>query len=217
MTSLTYEMEQVDRISLSSWTILIMKQTTIVIESFDKQITQMSTPLRPQANNELVKGDHSNSFISLFEHIHTVSESLSNELDREIEHELQTLNTTTTVKHVTIKEPVVRPSVSVDDFVRTNKTVSGKFSPQFRETSSRISWSDCLSSTTDTTRDLNMLHNAYKQNLNSISTTRTSRSQTFDPKKKIQPQKPTMNKPLQVSSGEFCSEIFLSFTEDFLS
>lgn len=41
-----------------------------------------------------------------------------------------------------------------------------------------------------------MLHNAYKQNINSVSTNRTSRSQVSDPKKKIQPQKPTSNNPL---------------------
>lgn len=41
-----------------------------------------------------------------------------------------------------------------------------------------------------------MLQNAYKQNLNSISTNRTSRSQTFDSKKKIQTQKPTSIKTI---------------------
>jgi hypothetical protein len=53
-------------------------------------------------------------------------ESLSNELDREIEHEKQKLNTTTTIKHVTIIEPPTRPSASVDDLSRTNKTISGQ-------------------------------------------------------------------------------------------
>jgi hypothetical protein len=54
-----------------------------------------------------------------------ILESLSNELDREIEHEKQKLNTTTTIKHVTIVEPPTRPTASIDDFSRTNKTVSG--------------------------------------------------------------------------------------------
>ena len=53
-------------------------------------------------------------------------ESLSNELDRELEHEKQqTLNATGTNKHVTIVEPPARPSASVDDFDRTGKTTSG--------------------------------------------------------------------------------------------
>ena len=54
-------------------------------------------------------------------------ESISNELDREIEHEKQKLNTTNTLKKVTIIEPLIRPSASVDELSRTNKTVSGKF------------------------------------------------------------------------------------------
>ena len=52
-------------------------------------------------------------------------ESLSNELDREIEHEKQEIPTTTT-KHVTIVEPSIRPSASTDDFNQTAKTTSGK-------------------------------------------------------------------------------------------
>ncbi|CAF4119563.1 unnamed protein product, partial [Rotaria sordida] len=80
-----------------------------VINSFDKQINQMSTPLHHQPNNDIIK------------------ESLSNELDREIEHEEQKkMNVTTTIKHVTIAEPPIRPSASVDDFNRTTKTTSGK-------------------------------------------------------------------------------------------
>ncbi|CAF1014974.1 unnamed protein product [Rotaria sp. Silwood1] len=126
-----------------------------VINSFDKQINQMSTPLHHQPNNN------------------TVKESLSNELDREIEHEEQKMNATTTIKHVTIAEPPIRPSASVDDFSRTTKTVS-----------------DQLSTTSEMTRDLNMLHNAYKQNLKSTPTTRTSRTHTVDSNKKIQQQKP---------------------------
>jgi hypothetical protein len=35
-----------------------------------------------------------------------------------------------------------------------------------------------------------MLQNAYKQNLNPTPTTRASRTHTFDPRKKVQPQKP---------------------------
>jgi hypothetical protein len=107
-------------------------------------------------------------------------ESLSNELDREIEHEKQKLNTTTTIKHVTIIEPPTRPSASVDDLSRTNKTTSLDFLT--------------TTTTSDTTRDLHMLHDAYKQNVSSMPTTRTSRTHTFDPKKKIQQQKPTSNK-----------------------
>ena len=39
-----------------------------------------------------------------------------------------------------------------------------------------------------------MLHNAYKQNINSMPTTRASRGYTFDTKKKTQQQqKPTSN------------------------
>ncbi|CAF4082688.1 unnamed protein product [Rotaria sp. Silwood2] len=132
-----------------------------VINSFDKQINQMSTPLHHQPNDNIIK------------------ESLSNELDREIEHEEQKMNATTTIKHVTIVEPPVRPSASVDDFSRTTKTVS-----------------DQLSTTSDMTRDLNMLQNAYKQNLSSASTIRTSRTNAFDPNKKIQQQKPTIVKNL---------------------
>ncbi|CAF1155921.1 unnamed protein product [Rotaria sordida] len=44
--------------------------------------------------------------------------------------------------------------------------------------------------------DLNMLHNAYKQNLSSAPTTRISRTHTFDPQKKTQQQKPTIIKNL---------------------
>jgi hypothetical protein len=77
------------------------------------------------------------------------------------------MNTTTTIKHVTIIEPPTRPSTSIDDFLTTATTTS------------------------DTTRDLN---NAYKQTISSMPTTRTSRTHTFDSKKKIQQQKPTSNK-----------------------
>ncbi|CAF1115443.1 unnamed protein product [Rotaria sordida] len=134
----------------------------IVINSFDKQINQMSTPLHHQPNNDIIK------------------ESLSNELDREIEHEEQKkMNVTTTIKHVTIAEPPIRPSASVDDFNRTTKTTS-----------------DQLTITSDMAHDLNMLHNAYKQNLSSAPTTRISRTHTFDPQKKTQQQKPTIIKNL---------------------
>ncbi|CAF5053408.1 unnamed protein product, partial [Rotaria sp. Silwood1] len=51
-----------------------------------------------------------------------------------------------------------------------------------------------LSTTSEMTRDLNMLHNAYKQNLKSTPTTRTSRTHTVDSNKKIQQQKPISNK-----------------------
>ena len=37
------------------------------------------------------------------------------------------MNTTTTIKHVTIIEPPTRPSASVDDFSRTAKTTSGRY------------------------------------------------------------------------------------------
>ncbi|CAF0856308.1 unnamed protein product [Adineta steineri] len=128
-----------------------------VLNSFDKQINQMSTPLHPQPDDNIMK------------------ESLTNELDREIENEKQKIN----MKHVTIIEPPTRPSASVDDFTRTAKTIS-----------------DCLTTTTDSTHELNMLHNAYKQNINSEPTTRTTRPSLFDPKKKIQQQqqKPTVIK-----------------------
>ena len=142
------------------------------MSSFDKQINQMSTPLHPPPDDHIVKGKHSNENTPVRNYFHL--ESLTNELDREIEHEMRNLNTTTTIKHVTIVEPPARPTASVDDFSRTNKTVS-----------------DCLSSTTETARDLNMLHNAYKQNLHSAPTTRTARTHTFDPRKKVQPQKST--------------------------
>jgi hypothetical protein len=42
-----------------------------------------------------------------------------------MEHDKQKLNTTTTIKHVTIAEPPTRPSASVDDLSRTVKTTSG--------------------------------------------------------------------------------------------
>jgi hypothetical protein len=103
-----------------------------------------------------------------------ILESISTELDREIEHESQKLNTTTTIKHVTIVEPPIRPAASVDEFSRTTKTVS-----------------DCLNTTSETTRDLKMLHSAYQQNLHSAPTTRVSRTHIFEPKKKVQPQKTT--------------------------
>jgi hypothetical protein len=44
-----------------------------------------------------------------------------------MEHDKQKLNTTTTIKHVTIVEPPTRPSASVDDLSRTVKTTSGNF------------------------------------------------------------------------------------------
>ena len=53
-------------------------------------------------------------------------ESITTELDREIEHEIQIMNNTTT-KHVTIVEPPIRPTTSIDDFSRTAKTASGKY------------------------------------------------------------------------------------------
>ncbi|CAM4758915.1 unnamed protein product [Rotaria magnacalcarata] len=131
-----------------------------VIGSFDNQIHQVSTPLHHKPNHSIIK------------------ESISNELDREIEHEEQKMSGTATIKHVTIVEPSIRPSASVDDFSRTNKTIS-----------------DQLSTTSETARDLNMLHNVYKQNLNSGPTTsHSSRAQKFDPNKKTQQQKPTIIK-----------------------
>lgn len=75
---------------------------------------------------------------------------------------------------MTIVEPPVRAAASVDEFSRTNKTIS-----------------DCLSTTSETARDLKMLHSAYQQNLHSAPTTRVSRTHIFEPKKKIQPQKTT--------------------------
>ena len=99
---------------------LILKK---VLNSFDKQINQMSTPLHHQPDKNVVKGIH-NIFV-LFNKSFIV-ESLTNELDREIEqHESQKLNATATNKHVTIVEPPTRPTASVDDFSRTNKTISG--------------------------------------------------------------------------------------------
>jgi hypothetical protein len=94
-----------------------------VLNSFDKQINQVSTPLHHQPDKNLVKGNHHFFFFFLFNKSFMV-ESLSNELDREMEHETQKLNATTT-KHVTIVEPPTRPTASVDDFSRTNKTISG--------------------------------------------------------------------------------------------
>jgi len=85
----------------------------------------MSTPLHNQPDNNIVKGNHL-YFLHQKMNFFFILESLSNELDREIEHELQKMNTTTTIKRVTIIEPPTRPSASVDDFSRTNKTTSGK-------------------------------------------------------------------------------------------
>ena len=147
----------------------------------------MSTPLHHQPNDNVVKGNHRKTYFT-YKKL-SILESLSNELDREIEHELQKLNTTTTIKRVTIVEPPTRPSASVDDFTRTNKTISGSILV-CRDHLTIVCPLDCLTTTSDTTRDLNMLHNAYKQNLSSMPTTRTVKAHTFDPKKKIQPQKP---------------------------
>jgi len=64
-----------------------------------------------------------------------------------------------------------------------------------------------LTTTSDSTRDLNMLQNAYKQNLKPISNTRT-----FEPKKKVQPQKPIANKSLPVpQSKKIFKKIINSF------
>ncbi|CAF1380955.1 unnamed protein product [Adineta ricciae] len=130
-------------------------RTGTVLNSFDKQINQMSTPLHHQPGENAIK------------------ESITTELDREIEHEMQIMNDTTT-KHVTIIEPPIRPTTSIDDFSRTAKTAS-----------------DLLTTTSDTTRDLNMLHNAYRQNVKSVPTARPIRTHVYDPKPKPQPQKPT--------------------------
>lgn len=62
-----------------------------------------------------------------------------------------------------------------------------------------------MTTTSDSTRDLNMLQNAYKQNLKPISNTRT-----FDPKKKVQPQKPTINKSAPIPQSKRSSTEILS-------
>ncbi len=105
------------------------------------------------------------------------------------------MNTTTTIKHVTIIEPPTRPSASIDDFSRTTKTASGQFFSKINPSPSysyQLDFLTTATTTSDTTRDLN---NAYRQTISSMPTTRTSRILTFDPKKKIQQQqKPTSNK-----------------------
>ena len=159
-----------------------------VASSFEQEIHQMSTPLHHLPADNTVQGSLSTLVPSI---LHHVVESLSNELDRELEHEKQqTLNATGTNKHVTIVEPPVRPSVSIDDFNRTGKTMSGTHRPSFStECIVMPCRLDCRTLTSDTTRDFGLLHNAYKQTISSLTGTRPSRTQTFDPKKKIPPQK----------------------------
>ncbi|UJR30253.1 hypothetical protein I4U23_017791 [Adineta vaga] len=152
-------------------------RTGEVLNSFEPQIHQMSTPLHQLPNDNIVK------------------ESLSNELGREMEHNEEKMNvTTTTNKRVTMFEPPTRPTASVDDFSRLAKTKS-----------------DALTTTGDNTPNSNVSRGIYGQNIKSTPPARTTRSNIYDSKIRAQlqqkstivknPSKPNTQTPVKKTSS----------------
>jgi hypothetical protein len=101
----------------------LLDDRRLIIDSFHGDVHQMSTPLHRTSTSDRIQGEHGQcSCTSIVVTSRSRLESLTIELDRELEHEQRTRRSTSDTKHVTI----VEPSARIDERRQSTTATAGR-------------------------------------------------------------------------------------------